>query len=122
MELQKQKIFIHQIINRNPAIANQKSEIPQSKNPQSEKLFDATSIWFTFQAMEEVMRPGEEGLWQQFNFITKDSMENRYQLWFQGWMGNWVNAKICSSRVGWQYRWRRKAGIDWCANSSANYV
>ncbi len=28
---------------------------------------DATSIWFTFQAMQEVMRPGEEGLWQQFS-------------------------------------------------------
>ena len=28
---------------------------------------DPTSIWFTFQAMEEVMRPGEEGLWQQFS-------------------------------------------------------
>lgn len=27
---------------------------------------DPTSIWFTFQAMREVMRPGEEGLWQQF--------------------------------------------------------
>ena len=27
---------------------------------------DATSIWFAFQAMKEVMRPGEEGLWQQF--------------------------------------------------------
>ncbi len=27
---------------------------------------DATSIYFTFQAMKEVMRPGEEGLWQQF--------------------------------------------------------
>jgi penicillin-binding protein 1C len=29
-------------------------------------LLDATSIYFTFQAMKEVMRPGEEGLWQQF--------------------------------------------------------
>ena len=28
---------------------------------------DATSVWFAFQAMKEVMRPGEEGLWQQFN-------------------------------------------------------
>ena len=28
---------------------------------------DATSIWFAFQAMEEVMRPGEEGLWQEFS-------------------------------------------------------
>ncbi|MFZ1530168.1 MAG: penicillin-binding protein 1C [Ferruginibacter sp.] len=28
---------------------------------------DLPSVWFTFQAMKEVMRPGEEGLWQQFN-------------------------------------------------------
>ena len=28
---------------------------------------DPTSIWFTFLAMQEVMRPGEEGLWQQFS-------------------------------------------------------
>lgn len=28
---------------------------------------DPTSLWFTFQAMEEVMRPGDEGLWQQFS-------------------------------------------------------
>ena len=29
-------------------------------------LLDAASIYYTFQAMEEVMRPGEEMLWQQF--------------------------------------------------------
>ena len=28
---------------------------------------DPTSIWFAFSAMQEVMRPGEEGLWQQFS-------------------------------------------------------
>lgn len=28
---------------------------------------DPTSIYFAFQAMKEVMRPGEEGLWQQFS-------------------------------------------------------
>lgn len=28
---------------------------------------DPTSIWFAFRAMEDVMRPGEEGLWQQFS-------------------------------------------------------
>ena len=28
---------------------------------------DATAIYFAFQAMKEVMRPGEEGLWQQFS-------------------------------------------------------
>lgn len=29
-------------------------------------FLDPTAIWFTFKAMQEVMRPGEEGLWQQF--------------------------------------------------------
>lgn len=28
---------------------------------------DPASIWYMFQAMEEVMRPGEEGLWKQFS-------------------------------------------------------
>ena len=28
---------------------------------------DPTAIYFAFQAMKEVMRPGEEGLWQQFS-------------------------------------------------------
>ena len=29
--------------------------------------FDHGSIWATFNAMEEVMRPGDEGLWEQFS-------------------------------------------------------
>lgn len=28
---------------------------------------DQASLWITFNAMEEVMRPGEEGLWEQFS-------------------------------------------------------
>ena len=46
-------------------------EIKKDDNKASSKevinSLDATSIWFTFQAMEEVMRPGEEGLWEQFS-------------------------------------------------------
>lgn len=30
-------------------------------------ILDPTAIWFAFLAMQEVMRPGEEGLWQQFS-------------------------------------------------------
>ncbi len=38
-----------------------------SRNPLSRfGLLDAGAIWYTFQAMEEVMRPGEEFLWQAF--------------------------------------------------------
>lgn len=41
---------------------------PEAKKPQLEKngLLDAGSIFYTIEAMEEVMRPGEEMLWQQF--------------------------------------------------------
>ncbi len=37
------------------------------KNKLANFPIDATSIYTTFEAMQEVMRPGEEGLWQQFN-------------------------------------------------------
>jgi len=39
--------------------------------PKEPVNLDATSIYFTFQAMQEVMRPGEEGLWQQFGSSQK---------------------------------------------------
>jgi penicillin-binding protein 1C len=34
---------------------------------QVSSAFDHGSIWNTFNAMEELMRPGEEGLWEQFS-------------------------------------------------------
>lgn len=34
-------------------------------------LLDATSVWYALQAMQDVMRPGEEGLWQQFGSAKK---------------------------------------------------
>jgi penicillin-binding protein 1C len=34
---------------------------------QRNSLLEHSAIWNTFNAMEEVMRPGEEGLWEQFN-------------------------------------------------------
>jgi penicillin-binding protein 1C len=47
---------------------------------------DATSIWFTFQAMEEVMRPGEEGLWQQFISSQKIAWKTGTSFGFRdGW-------------------------------------
>ncbi len=44
-----------------------KKEIKTTTKGDAINSLDATSTWFTFQAMEEVMRPGEEGLWQQFS-------------------------------------------------------
>ena len=47
---------------------------------------DPTSIWFTFQAMQEVMRPGEEGLWEQFNSSQKIAWKTGTSFGFRdGW-------------------------------------
>ena len=56
---------------------------PQISNPIP---LDATSIWFTFQAMQEVMRPGEEGLWQQFSSSQKIAWKTGTSFGFRdGW-------------------------------------
>ena len=39
----------------------------KEEKPANNISLDATAIWFTFLSMQEVMRPGEEGLWQQFS-------------------------------------------------------
>ncbi len=57
-------------------IPNSKSQIP----------VDVTSIWFTFQAMQDVMRPGEEGLWQQFSSSQKIAWKTGTSFGFRdGW-------------------------------------
>ncbi len=43
------------------------STLTKAEKPANNISLDATSIWFTFLSMQEVMRPGEEGLWQQFS-------------------------------------------------------
>jgi len=40
---------------------------PDENELEKNTLLDNGSIWNTFNAMEELMRPGEEGLWEQFN-------------------------------------------------------
>jgi penicillin-binding protein 1C len=62
-------------------IPNSQSPIPNSTLP-----LDATSIYFTFQAMQEVMRPGEEGLWQQFTSSQKIAWKTGTSFGFRdGW-------------------------------------
>ena len=59
------------------------NQIPNSK---SQIPLDATSIWFTFQAMQEVMRPGEESLWQQFSSSQKIAWKTGTSFGFRdGW-------------------------------------
>lgn len=49
-------------------------------------LVDATSIYFTFKAMQEVMRPGEEGLWELFTSSQRIAWKTGTSFGFRdGW-------------------------------------
>ncbi len=49
-------------------------------------LVDRTALWQMFEAMNEVMRPGEEGLWQQFNSSQKIAWKTGTSFGFRdGW-------------------------------------
>lgn len=48
--------------------------------------FDYTSFWHTFNAMQEVMRPGEEGLWNLFNSAQRIAWKTGTSFGFRdGW-------------------------------------
>ena len=67
-----------------PNYISNSSGIKQSNN--ATLPLDATSIWFTFQAMQDVMRPGEEGLWQQFSSSQKIAWKTGTSFGFRdGW-------------------------------------
>ncbi|MCR8560553.1 penicillin-binding protein 1C [Mucilaginibacter sp. BJC16-A38] len=60
----------------------------EKKKPELEKsgLLDAGSIYYTLQAMEEVMRPGEEMLWQQFSSSQRVAWKTGTSFGFRdGW-------------------------------------
>jgi penicillin-binding protein 1C len=60
---------------------------PSTVNPQpSSPLFDYTAIWHTFNAMNEVARPGEEGLWGLFSSAQKIAWKTGTSFGFRdGW-------------------------------------
>ncbi|WPV02419.1 penicillin-binding protein 1C [Mucilaginibacter sp. cycad4] len=80
--------------------------------PELEKsgLLDAASIYYTFQAMEEVMRPGEEMLWQQFSSSQRIAWKTGTSFGFRdGWaigvtpkyvVGVWVGNTDGEGRPG----------------------
>jgi penicillin-binding protein 1C len=65
---------------------NYRQQSTNNKQQTANIPLDATSIWFTFQAMQEVMRPGEEGLWQQFSSSQKIAWKTGTSFGFRdGW-------------------------------------
>ncbi|GAA4309167.1 penicillin-binding protein 1C [Mucilaginibacter gynuensis] len=84
--------------------AKQKSELEKAG------LLDAGSIYYTLQAMEEVMRPGEELLWQQFSSSQRVAWKTGTSFGFRdGWaigitpkyvVGVWVGNTDGEGRPG----------------------
>ncbi len=86
--------------------------IAAAKKPDLQKtgLLDAGSIYYTLQAMEEVMRPGEEMLWQQFGSTQRVAWKTGTSFGFRdGWaigitpkyvVGVWVGNTDGEGRPG----------------------
>lgn len=73
-------------INKELGIRNSDANSNPTLNSQLLIPLDATSIYFTFQAMQDVMRPGEEGLWQQFTSSQKIAWKTGTSFGFRdGW-------------------------------------
>lgn len=80
------------------------------KQPEKGSLLDAASIYYTFQAMEEVMRPGDELLWQQFSSTQRIAWKTGTSFGFRdGWaigvtpryvVGVWVGNTNGEGRPG----------------------
>ncbi|MEE1944170.1 penicillin-binding protein 1C [Pedobacter sp. KR3-3] len=50
-----------------PSYVKNKEQTSTKKELEPNSVLDHGAIWATFNAMEEVMRPGDEGLWEQFS-------------------------------------------------------
>ena len=73
----------HSILKRRPDITNRASP------------FDYTSIWHTFNAMQEVMRPGEEGLWNLFNSAQRIAWKTGTSFGFRDGWAIGITPKYC---------------------------
>lgn len=83
---------------------------PSQYGLSKEGILDAGSIWYTFQAMTEVMRPGEELLWQQFSSSQRIAWKTGTSFGFRdGWaigvtpkyvVGVWVGNADGEGRPG----------------------
>jgi penicillin-binding protein 1C len=63
-----------------------KSSLPINQSTNQPISLDYTSLWHTFNAMQEVMRPGEEGIWNVFNSAQRIAWKTGTSFGFRdGW-------------------------------------
>lgn len=75
----------------------QKYEVRSTKyeEKQSTPLFDYTAIWHMFNAMNEVARPGEEGLWGLFTSAQKIAWKTGTSFGFRDGWAVGITPKYC---------------------------
>lgn len=88
------RMYLHQKQNKGkwndddwfmPKYSHEPSAISYQPKPQT-ALFDYTSLWLTFNAMNEVMRPGEEGFWNMFQSAQRIAWKTGTSFGFRdGW-------------------------------------
>lgn len=77
-------------------VKSQKSKMsePRLQSPDS-RLFDYPSLWNMFNAMNEVMRPGEEGLWNLFSSSQKIAWKTGTSFGFRDGWAIGLTSKYC---------------------------
>ncbi|WP_242692220.1 penicillin-binding protein 1C [Aridibaculum aurantiacum] len=79
----------YQIKNQQSKIKNQEpvgQSTAQLVNQSTNQLINYTALWHTFNAMQEVMRPGEEGLWNMFSSAQRIAWKTGTSFGFRdGW-------------------------------------
>ena len=69
-----------------PFYIQQAKTVAHQEDLQQHSLIDHGAIWHTFNAMEEVMRPGDEGLWDQFSSAQRLAWKTGTSFGFRdGW-------------------------------------
>ena len=72
--------------------SSNKITIPQNKE---QSLFNKVALYHTFNAMNEVMRPGEEGLWNFFNSAQRIAWKTGTSFGFRDGWAVGFNKKYC---------------------------
>ncbi|HWK58187.1 MAG TPA: penicillin-binding protein 1C [Parapedobacter sp.] len=74
---------------------------PPGESIERASIIDHASLYFTFQAMNEVMRPGEEALWEQFASSKKIAWKTGTSFGFRdGWAVGLTPAHVVCVWVG----------------------
>lgn len=78
-----------------PQKAGQKLKPNTSSQASNSRLFDYPSMWNMFNAMNEVMRPGEEGLWNLFSSSQKIAWKTGTSFGFRDGWAIGLTSKYC---------------------------